>query len=487
MSQLVFDGRTTAPRRRTTRKNPAPTSAPAHAVTAAETSLEVEVVRIPRALCDEAVTRCRVLAHELAEHAFGLERARHRDLKRATAARVERRLLELLGHHLAEPLEAHDLGLHVFRKSREDRVALLLVERPVRLFRRVDPVERRLCEVDVARLDELWQVPPEEREEKRRDVVAVRVGVHQQKDLPVAELAEVEVRADAAPERRDDVRELAVARDLRGIRLLGVQHLAAQREDRLRFSVAALLRRAARRVALDDEELGERGVGGRAVRELAGEVQPVRHRRLARDLPGRRTARFARARREDDAPDDLFGKRGVLVEPLFERRTDGSVHLRRYLRVVEAVLRLALELRLEDVRGQEDDEALADVLGRDGDALREQLVRLEIVAHGLRDARPQPVLVRAARRSRNAVHVRAHVLVGRLGPHERELEPGLALAREVERASRRAVAALLNDVREPVRKAPFVSELVAPRRLLGLVEENDAEAAMEVRLGLEKW
>src|SRR5664280_2455162 len=91
----------------------------------------------------------------------------------------------------------------------------------------------------------------------------------------------------------------------------------------------------------------------------------------------------------------------------------------------------------------------------------------------------------AARRSRNAVHVRAHVLVGRLGPHERELEPGLALAREVERASRRGVAALLNDVREPVRKAPFVSELVAPRRLLGLVEENDAEATMEVRLGLE--
>src|SRR5512143_4257896 len=235
MSQLVFDGRSTDPRRRTARKKAAPTSAPAHAVTAAEASREVAVVRLPggglrtsrspfirrgrsrtegldvelirfaRALRDEAVTRSRVLAHQLAEHALGLESARHRDLESAAAARVERRLLELVGHHLAEPLEAHDLGFHVLRELREDFVALLLVERPGGLFRGVDPVERRLREIDEAALDELRHVPPEEREEKRRDVVAVRVRVHEEEDLPVAELREVEVRADAAAERRDDV------------------------------------------------------------------------------------------------------------------------------------------------------------------------------------------------------------------------------------------------------------------------------------------
>ena len=40
-------------------------------------------------------------------------------------------------------------------------------------------------------------------------------------------------------------------------------------------------------------------------------------------------------------------------------------------------------------------------------------------------------------------------------------------------------------MRELVREAALVRELVAPRRLLGLVEEDDAEAAVEVRLGLE--
>ena len=43
-------------------------------------------------------------------------------------------------------------------------------------------------------------------------------------------------------------------------RLLDVEDLAAQREDRLRVAVAALLGRAAGGVALDDEQLGERRV-----------------------------------------------------------------------------------------------------------------------------------------------------------------------------------------------------------------------------------
>ena len=43
-------------------------------------------------------------------------------------------------------------------------------------------------------------------------------------------------------------------------RLLDVQDLAAQRQDRLRLGVAALHGGAAGRVALDDEDLGDRRV-----------------------------------------------------------------------------------------------------------------------------------------------------------------------------------------------------------------------------------
>ncbi len=272
---------------------------------------------------------------------------------------------------------------------------------------------------------------------------------------------------------------------LRGVRLLGVQDLAAQREDRLRAAVAALLGRAARRVALDDEELGRAGVRRGAVRELARQVQPVRDGRLARDLLSR-AARLSRAGREDDPADDLLGDRRVLVQPLLERGTHGAVHGRGHLRVVEAVLRLALELRLKDVGRQQHHDALADVLRRDAHALRQELVRLDVVADGLREARAQAVLVRAARRRRDPVHERADVLVRGFRPDEGELEARVLHPLEEKRARvRRRLAALRDDVRQPVREAALVRKLLAHRRLLRLVREDDTQPAVKVRLGFQ--
>ena len=86
-------------------------------------------------------------------------------------------------------------------------------------------------------------------------MVAVGVGVRQDDDAAVAQPRQVEALADAAAERGDQVGELLVLEHLRERRALGVEHLAAQRQDRLTRAVAALLRRPAGRVALDDEEL----------------------------------------------------------------------------------------------------------------------------------------------------------------------------------------------------------------------------------------
>ena len=98
-------------------------------------------------------------------------------------------------------------------------------------------------------------MPVDEGEQQRRDVVAVRIGVGQDDDLAVAQPRELEVLAEAAAERGHQVRELLVLEHLRERRALGVQHLAAQRQDRLPRAVAPLLGRAAGRIALDDEEL----------------------------------------------------------------------------------------------------------------------------------------------------------------------------------------------------------------------------------------
>ena len=68
--------------------------------------------------------------------------------------------------------------------------------------------------------------------------------------------------------------------------------------------VASLLARAAGRVALDDEELGERGVLLLAVGELSGQRRRIERALAADELAGL-ARRLAGARRLDDLLDDL--------------------------------------------------------------------------------------------------------------------------------------------------------------------------------------
>ena len=240
-------------------------------------------------------------------------------------------------------------------------------------------------------------MPVEEREQQRGDVVPVAVGVHQQEHLPVAQPGRIEVLAHPAPERARDVGELLVAGDLFAGRLLRVEHLAAQREDRLGAPVAALLGGATCRVTLDDEQLAVRRAGRRAVGELPGEVEPVRHRALPGHRLGGRARGLAGPGGEDDPRHHRLGHRLVVVEPLLQRRANHAVHLGGGLGVVQPVLGLSLELRVRHVGGEDGRHALADVLRGQAHALRGEAVRLDVVAHGLHHARAQARFMGAAR------------------------------------------------------------------------------------------
>ena len=123
---------------------------------------------------------------------------------------------------------------------------------------------------------------------------AVHVGVRHEDDLVVAGLLEVELLADPGADRRDQRLDLLVGEHLVDAVLLDVDDLAAQRQDRLGVAVAALLGRAAGGVALDDEDLGERGVADRAVGELARQ-RGVLERRLAPGQVARLAGRIAGA------------------------------------------------------------------------------------------------------------------------------------------------------------------------------------------------
>ena len=166
---------------------------------------------------------------------------------------------------------------------------------PSALLADLDPVERRQRQVDVAVLDQLAQVAVEERQQQRRDVMAVAVGIDQEEDLAVAQLVLVEVVADAAAERGDDVLELAL------LSTFSVDACSAL-STLPRSGRIACVRRSRPCLAEPPAESpstmnssDSSGIGRRAVGELARQVEPVADRRLARHrLRGR--ARRPRAR-----------------------------------------------------------------------------------------------------------------------------------------------------------------------------------------------
>ena len=117
------------------------------------------------------------------------------------------------------------------------------------------PVERRLGDVDVARLDQLLHLPEEEGQQQRPDVRAVHVGVGHQDDLVVPRVLQLEILLHAGADGGDHRPDLLVAEDLVDPGPLDVQDLAAERQDGLERAVAALLGAAAGRVALDQVDL----------------------------------------------------------------------------------------------------------------------------------------------------------------------------------------------------------------------------------------
>jgi hypothetical protein len=95
----------------------------------------------------------------------------------------------------------------------------------------------------------------EERHQERGDMRAVHIGVGHDDDLVVAQILDVELRAHADAQRLAEVGDLGVLAELGRRRAQHVQDLAPKRQERLRLAVPRHLGRAARAVALDDEQL----------------------------------------------------------------------------------------------------------------------------------------------------------------------------------------------------------------------------------------
>ena len=179
----------------------------------------------------------------------------------------------------------------------------------------------------------------------------VDVCIGHDDDLVVTRLGNVEVAAVAGARRdaaadRGDKRLNGVARERAVVtHALDVQNLAAQGQNRLDVSAAAVLGRAAGRVALYDKELGQLGVTHRTVGELAGQ-----RRRLEQALAAGRLTRLAggvaRLAGLLGLLDDLASGLGMLLEVIGKAVGHDLERQRAHIGAAELGLGLALKLRI---------------------------------------------------------------------------------------------------------------------------------------------
>ena len=194
-------------------------------------------------------------------------------------------------------------------------------------------------------------------------------------------------------------------------RLLDVEHLAAQRQDRLELAVAALLGGAAGGIALDEVELAQRRVLLLAVGELAGQADAVEHALAAGHLA--RLARgFAGAGGVDDlAGDDLGVDRAFRAGTRRASAATTSSTAGRASRGDQLHLGLRGELGIGHLDRQHAGQAFAHVVAGDLDlGLLGDLVFFDVLVDDARHRRAQAGQVGAAVGLRDVVGEAEHLL-----------------------------------------------------------------------------
>src|SRR5579871_912924 len=442
----------------------------------------VEVADFLRVLLDKLAPGLDLVAHERPEQQIDIAVAvravrAELDLQQRPRLRVHRGLPQLLRVHLGEPLVPLDLERDVLlAQVGGDLVPLEVRVGVVRLFAGLDEVQRRLGDEHLAVFDQRRHVAIQEREEQRSDVGAVHVRVRHEDDPVVAPLVKVEVLVDAGAERGDHRADLLVPQHLVHARLLDVQDLALNGQDRLEVAIAAGLGAAAGRLALDDEDLALGGVLLRAVRELAGERADV-ERVLAAHEVARLPRRLARPRGLGGLGHDLARIARMRLQELRKPLADDRLHQPLDLGVAELGLRLPLELRVRQLERDHRGQPLAHVLARQRDIL-EQALPAPVIVDAARQRGSETDEVGAPLGGVDRVDVREHVLQkpgvvlhGRL-----DLDP-VPHAADRDRVTDGLLALVVRL--DELRDAAVVLEFPA---LAGpLVRERQDEAGVEVR------
>ena len=317
-----------------------------------------------RIVLDEAEAGVGLLAHQPLDQVLDVVLGfRDGDAGEGALLRIHGGLLELGGHHLAETLEPADLGLLALEDGGDQFVAVGVVAGVCAQGTGTDPVEGGQGHEEAPLADHLGHRAIEEGDQQSRDMGAIDVGVGHDHHPLVAQGVDVEARPGGDAEREREVRQLDVLAQLVGGGRGDVQDLAAQGQDGLGLAVARLFGRAAGRVALDDEQFGAVGGLAAAVRQLAGQAQLAR-RLGTLDLLVLAPAQPVLGALDDEAEQDV-GLFRILGQPVVQRVAQQGLDQTLALGGGQAVLGLALELRVPDEDADQGAGIGDDVLGRD--------------------------------------------------------------------------------------------------------------------------
>ena len=176
-------------------------------------------------------------------------------------------------------------------------------------------IERRLGDIEVPALDNGGHVAEKERQQQRADVLTVNIGIGHANDTVIAELALVQLVANAGTEGGNQGADFGAGEHPIQPRLFHVENLAPQRQDGLELPVSSLFGGTTGGVPLDDEQLTAAGIALDAVGQLARERHPLESALADHQVTGF-PGRFPRARRGERLFDDALGLVRMLMQPV---------------------------------------------------------------------------------------------------------------------------------------------------------------------------
>ena len=245
----------------------------------------------------------------------------------------------------------------------------------------------------MAILHELRHEAEEQGQQERRDVLAVHVGIGHKHNLVITQLGDIELFVDTSTQSGNDGLDFGVLEHLIHAGLLHIKNLASQRKDRLEHRVTAAFSGTACRVTLHDVQLGELGILGAAIRQLARKTTQITSGLAANQLTGFARS-YASMRRGDGLVDNDLGLSRVGIEPVIKVLIDCALDKALDFRVTELGLGLAFELRIAHLDGNNSSKALTAIItGEVAILFLEKLVLLGVAIHQGGQRRTEAFLV----------------------------------------------------------------------------------------------